>query len=115
MSYVLYGIKACDTMKKARTWLDEQGIDYAFHDYKSAGIDRASLEKWCNEHGWQTILNRAGTTFRKLDEAQKADLDQARAIDLMLAQPSMIKRPVLDLGDKTLVGFKADNYQAALA
>lgn len=115
MSYVLYGIKACDTMKKARTWLDEQGVDYAFHDYKSAGIDRASLEKWCNEHGWQTILNRAGTTFRKLDEAQKADLDQARAIDLMLAQPSMIKRPVLDLGDKTLVGFKADNYQAALA
>lgn len=115
MSYVLYGIKACDTMKKARTWLDEQGIDYAFHDYKSAGIDRASLEKWCNEHGWQTILNRAGTTFRKLDEAQKADLDQAKAIDLMLAQPSMIKRPVLDLGDKTLVGFKADNYQAALA
>ena len=115
MSYVLYGIKACDTMKKARTWLDEHKVDYAFHDYKSAGIDRASLEKWCNEHGWQTILNRAGTTFRKLDDAQKADLDQAKAIDLMQAQPSMIKRPVLDLGAKTLVGFKPDNYQAALA
>ncbi|QFT23166.1 Regulatory protein Spx [Pseudomonas sp. THAF187a] len=115
MSYVLYGIKACDTMKKARTWLEEHQVDYAFHDYKSAGIDRASLEKWCNEHGWQTILNRAGTTFRKLDDIQKSDLDQARAIDLMLAQPSMIKRPVLDLGDKTLVGFKPDNYQAALA
>ncbi|UFQ98971.1 ArsC family reductase [Pseudomonas wenzhouensis] len=115
MSYVLYGIKACDTMKKARTWLDEHQVDYAFHDYKSVGIDRANLEKWCNEHGWQTILNRAGTTFRKLDDAQKADLDQAKAIDLMLAQPSMIKRPVLDLGDKTLVGFKPDNYQAALA
>ena len=115
MSYVLYGIKACDTMKKARTWLEEHQVDYAFHDYKSAGIDRASLEKWCNEHGWQTILNRAGTTFRKLDDTQKSDLDQARAIELMLAQPSMIKRPVLDLGDKTLVGFKADNYQAALA
>lgn len=115
MSYVLYGIKACDTMKKARTWLDEHQVDYAFHDYKSAGIDRATLEKWCNEHGWQTILNRAGTTFRKLDDAQKADLDQAKAIDLMLAQSSMIKRPVLDLGDKTLVGFKPDNYQAALA
>ncbi|TRO31582.1 ArsC family reductase [Pseudomonas sp. ALS1131] len=115
MSYVLYGIKACDTMKKARTWLDEHKIDYAFHDYKSAGIDRASLEKWCNEHGWETILNRAGTTFRKLDDAQKADLDQAKAIDLMLAQPSMIKRPVLDMGGKTLVGFKPDNYQAALA
>ncbi|ALN18624.1 ArsC family reductase [Ectopseudomonas mendocina] len=115
MSYVLYGIKACDTMKKARTWLDEQKVDYAFHDYKSAGIDRASLEKWCNEHGWETILNRAGTTFRKLDDAQKADLDQAKAIDLMLAQPSMIKRPVLDMDGKTLVGFKPDNYQAALA
>ncbi|EZH84187.1 ArsC family reductase [Ectopseudomonas composti] len=115
MSYVLYGIKACDTMKKARTWLDEHQVDYAFHDYKSVGIDRANLEKWCNEHGWQTVLNRAGTTFRKLDDAQKADLDQAKAIELMLAQPSMIKRPVLDLGNKTLVGFKPDNYQAALA
>ena len=115
MSYVLYGIKACDTMKKARTWLDEHQVDYAFHDYKSVGIDRANLEKWCNEHGWQTILNRAGTTFRKLDDAQKADLDQAKAIELMLAQPSMIKRPILDLGDKTLVGFNPDNYQAALA
>ena len=115
MSYVLYGIKACDTMKKARTWLDEHQVDYAFHDYKSVGIDRANLEKCCNEHGWQTVLNRAGTTFRKLEDAQKADLDQAKAIELMLAQPSMIKRPVLDLGDKTLVGFKPDNYQAALA
>ncbi|MBG0847929.1 ArsC family reductase [Pseudomonas chengduensis] len=115
MSYVLYGIKACDTMKKARTWLDEHQVDYAFHDYKSVGIDRANLEKWCNEHGWQTVLNRAGTTFRKLEDAQKADLDQAKAIELMLAQPSMIKRPVLDLGDKTLVGFKPDNYQTALA
>ena len=115
MSYVLYGIKACDTMKKARTWLDEHQVDYAFHDYKSVGIDRANLEKWCNEHGWQTVLNRAGTTFRKLEDAQKADLDQVKAIELMLAQPSMIKRPILDLGDKTLVGFKPDNYQAALA
>ncbi|MCW8160615.1 ArsC family reductase [Stutzerimonas stutzeri] len=111
----LYGIKACDTMKKARTWLDEHGQNYAFHDYKSAGIDRAHLEAWCNEHGWQTVLNRAGTTFRKLDDAAKADLDQARAIELMLAQPSMIKRPVLDLGDRTLIGFKPDLYAAALA
>ena len=115
MSYVLYGIKACDTMKKARTWLDEQGIAYQFHDYKTAGIDRGNLQKWCDEHGWETILNRAGTTFRKLDDAQKSDLDQARAIDLMLAQPSMIKRPVLDLGNRTLVGFKPDLYAAALA
>lgn len=112
---VLYGIKACDTMKKARTWLDEQGVAYRFHDYKSAGIDRACLEKWCAEHGWQVVLNRAGTTFRKLDDTQKVDLDQARAIELMLAQPSMIKRPVLDLGARSLVGFKPDLYSAALA
>ncbi|MGJ3590740.1 arsenate reductase [Stutzerimonas stutzeri] len=111
----LYGIKAWDAMKKARTWLDEHGQNYEFHDYKSAGIDRAHLEAWCNEHGWQTVLNRAGTTFRKLDDAAKADLDQARAIELMLAQPSMIKRPVLDLGDRTLIGFKPDLYAAALA
>lgn len=113
--FCLYGIKACDTMKKARTWLDQQGLKYEFHDYKSAGIDRAHLEAWCNEHGWQTVLNRAGTTFRKLDDEQKADLDQAKAIELMLAQPSMIKRPVLDLGDRTLVGFKPDTYAAELA
>lgn len=111
----LYGIKACDTMKKARTWLDQQGLKYEFHDYKSAGIDRTHLEAWCNEHGWQTVLNRAGTTFRKLDDEHKADLDQAKAIELMLAQPSMIKRPVLDLGDRTLVGFKPDTYAAELA
>ncbi|UTW08769.1 ArsC family reductase [Pseudomonas benzenivorans] len=115
MSKTLFGIKACDTMKKARTWLDEHGVDYAFHDYKAVGIDRAHLQQWCEEHGWETILNRAGTTFRKLDEAQKADLDQDKAIELMLAQPSMIKRPVLDLGDKTLVGFKPERYAAALS
>jgi arsenate reductase (glutaredoxin) len=115
MSKTLFGIKACDTMKKARTWLDEHGVSYAFHDYKAVGIDRGNLEKWCNEHGWEIILNRAGTTFRKLDESQKSDLDQHKAIELMLAQPSMIKRPVLDLGNKTLVGFKADRYAAELA
>lgn len=113
MSITLYGIKACDTMKKARSWLDEQHVDYAFHDYKVSGIDAASLEKWCNEHGWDKVLNRAGTTFRKLDEAQKSGLDQARAIELMLAQPSMIKRPVLDLGARTLLGFKPELYAAA--
>ncbi len=115
MSYTLYGIKACDTMKKARTWLDEHGVTYAFHDYKSAAIDHTSLQKWCAEHGWQTLLNRAGTTFRKLDDTQKANLDEHKAIKLMLAQPSMIKRPVLDLGDRTLVGFKPDLYALALA
>ena len=115
MAHILYGIKACDTMKKARTWLDEHQVEYAFHDYKSAGIDREHLSRWCDEHGWQMVLNRAGTTFRKLGDEQKADIDQARAIELMLAQPSMIKRPVLQLGDKTVIGFRPDIYAAALA
>ena len=115
MIYTIYGIKACDTMKKARTWLDEQGVSYAFHDYKVSAIDAASLQKWCDEHGWDKVLNRAGTTFRKLDEADKQDLDQAKAIALMLAQPSMIKRPVLDLGKRTLLGFKPELYAQALA
>ncbi|ATP43616.1 arsenate reductase [Pseudomonas sp. LAIL14HWK12:I11] len=115
MTYTLYGIKACDTMKKARTWLEDKAIAYEFHDYKTQGIDRDSLNRWCDEHGWEVILNRAGTTFRKLDDASKADIDQAKAVELMLAQPSMIKRPVLDLGERTLVGFKPDSYAAALA
>jgi arsenate reductase len=115
MTYTLYGIKACDTMKKARTWLEDKAIAYEFHDYKTQGIDRDSLNRWCDEHGWEVILNRAGTTFRKLDDASKADLDQAKAVELMHAQPSMIKRPVLDLGERTLVGFKPDLYAAALA
>lgn len=111
----LYGIKNCDTMKKARKWLDEQGKTYVFHDYKASGIDHAHLEQWCNEHGWDKVLNRAGTTFRKLDDATKADLDQAKAIALMLAQTSMIKRPVLDLGERTLLGFKPEHYADAFA
>lgn len=115
MSITLYGIKACDTMKKARSWLDEHRVSYAFHDYKVSAIDAASLQKWCDEHGWDKVLNRAGTTFRKLDEADKQDLDQAKAIALMLAQPSMIKRPVLDLGERTLLGFKPELYAQALA
>ncbi|WP_313740300.1 ArsC family reductase [Pseudomonas sp.] len=115
MAYTLYGIKACDTLKKARSWLEQRSLDYRFHDYKTQGIDRERLSRWCDEHGWQVVLNRAGTTFRKLDEASKADLDQAKAIELMLAQPSMIKRPVLELGDRTLVGFKPETYAAALA
>lgn len=113
MSITLYGIKACDTMKKARTWLDEHGVAYEFHDYKALGIDRGRLERWVGEAGWETVLNRAGTTFRKLPDADKAGLDAQKAIGLMLAQPSMIKRPVLDLGDRLLVGFKPDVYQAA--
>lgn len=106
----LHGIKACDTMKKARHWLEEKGVDYVFHDYKSAGVKRTDLQRWCNEHGWEKIINRSGTTFRKLPDEQKADLNQEKAITLMLAQPSMIKRPVLDVGGYTLVGFSPDAY-----
>lgn len=113
MSVTVYGIKACDTMKKARAWLDERGVAYAFHDYKVAGANRADLERWVDEHGWETVLNRAGTTFRKLPDADRQDIDRDKAITLMLAQPSMIKRPVLDLGGRTLVGFKPDQYAAA--
>jgi arsenate reductase len=106
----LYGIKNCDTMKKARAWLDARGVAYDFHDYKSAGIDRATLEKWSRAVGWETLLNRAGTTFRKLPDAEKENLSEKKAIALMLAQPSMIKRPVLDRGGKPSVGFKPEVY-----
>ena len=110
----LYGIPNCDTVKKARVWLDQHGVEHAFHNYRKAGIDRARLEGWVAAHGWETVLNRSGTTFRALPDADKADLRDDKAIALMLAQPSMIKRPVLDLGDRTLVGFKPDIYEAAL-
>lgn len=110
----IYGIRNCDTMKKARTWLDAQGRAYTFHDYKTEGIARERLEAWVAELGWETVLNRAGTTFKKLPDADKANLTAAKAIDLMLAQPSMIKRPVLDVGGKLLVGFKADEYEKML-
>ena len=113
MTITLYGIKACDTMKKARVWLDQHGVAYDFHDYKKAGIDATRLGLWVDEHGWETVLNRAGTTFRKLPETDKANLDRDKAIALMIAQPSMIKRPVLDLGDRRLVGFRPDAYAAA--
>ncbi|WGM31258.1 arsenate reductase [Brevundimonas sp. NIBR11] len=109
----LYGIPNCDTVKKARVWLDEHGRAFTFHDYKKAGIDRASLEGWVAEHGWEVVLNRNGTTFKALDATDKEGLDAAKAVDLMLAQPSMIKRPVLDLGDRTIVGFKPPIYEAA--
>lgn len=114
MVYTLFGIPNCDTVKKARLWLDQHGVAFDFHDYKKAGIDRPRLEAWVAEHGWETVLNRAGTTFRGLPEGDKADLDANKAVALMLAQPSMIKRPVLDIGDRTLVGFKPDRYAAIL-
>ena len=115
MTITIYGIKNCDTMKKARLWLDQHGVAYAFHDYKTDGIDRARLERWSKKLGWETLLNRNGTTFRDLPEAQKQGLDADKAIALMLAQPSMIKRPVLDLGGgRLLAGFKPAAYEAAI-
>jgi arsenate reductase len=110
MAITIYGIKNCDTMKKARAWLDSHGVGYSFHDYKAEGIDKARLQRWAKEIGWETLLNRAGTTFRKLDDAAKTGLNESRAIALMLEQPSMIKRPVLDLGGKLVVGFKPEIY-----
>ena len=114
MPVTLYGIKNCDTMKKARAWLDAEGVPYAFHDYKAEGIDRPRLEAWARAVGWETLLNRAGTAFRKLPEADKADLDERKALALMLDQPSMIKRPVLDLDGRLLVGFKPDYYAESM-
>ena len=113
---VIYGIKNCDTMKKALAWLDKHGVEYAFHDYKSAGIDRTKLERWAKKVGWETLLNRAGMTFRKLPEKDRADVTETKAIALMLKQPTMIKRPVLELaGGKMLVGFIPEQYREALA
>lgn len=109
----LYGIKNCDTVKKARAWLDGRGVACAFHDYKAVGIDRGRLENWAKQVGWETLLNRAGTTFRKLPEKDKEGLTEKKAITLMLAQPTMIKRPVLDLGGKLLVGFRPEIYAEA--
>jgi arsenate reductase len=114
MTTILYGIRNCDTVKKARAWLDAAGVNYAFHDYKIAGVDAARLEVWVERLGWETLLNRAGTTFRKLPDADKAGLDAGKAVALMLAQPSMIKRPVVEHGDALLVGFKAEAWAAAL-
>ncbi len=114
MTVTLYGIRHCDTMKKAGAWLDEHGVAYVLHDYKKAGIGRARLNGWVAEHGWETILNRAGTTFRKLPDTECEGLDAEKAVELMLAQPSMIKRPVLDYGGHTIVGFKPEHYASVL-
>ncbi|MFN3585096.1 ArsC family reductase [Phenylobacterium sp.] len=112
MTTTLYGIRNCDTMKKAWTWLDQHGVAYAFHDYKKDGIDRATLEGWVEAVGWEVLLNRAGTTFRKLPDGEKQGLDAAKAMALMLAQPSMIKRPVLAAKGKLTVGFRPEAYAA---
>jgi arsenate reductase len=115
MKPVLYGIRNCDTVKKARVWLDRRGIAYDFHDYKIAGIDRTRLAAWASELGWGRLLNRAGTTFRKLPDADKERLDECKAIALMSAQPSMIRRPVVDLGDRRMIGFNEGEYEKTFA
>ena len=112
MKTTLYGIPNCDTMKKARAWLESQRIDYEFHDYKKSGIERAKLESWIRVAGWEVLLNRAGTTFRKLPDAAKANLTEDKAVKLMLEQPAMIKRPVLERGKTLLVGFSPEKYAA---
>ena len=110
MAMTIYGIKNCDTMKKARAWLDAKGVAYDFHDYKAAGIAKDKLKGWSDKLGWETLLNRAGTTFKKLPDADKEGLTERKALALMLAQPSMIKRPVLEVGSRLLVGFKPEVY-----
>ena len=114
-SVTIYGIKNCDTMKKARAWLDGRAIAYRFHDYKTDGIAPQMLVGWSREVGWEVLLNRAGTTFRALPEREREGLDEKKAIALMAAQPSMIKRPVLDLDGRLLVGFKPEQYEQAFA
>ena len=114
MATTLHGIRNCDTMKKAWTWLDQNGIGYDFHDYKKQGVDRATLEIWVTKAGWEALLNRAGTTFRKLPESDKHGIDATMAVELMLAQPSMIKRPVLEIDGRLIVGFKPEVYASLI-
>ncbi len=114
MALTLYGIKNCDTVKKARAWLEAKKIAYDFHDYKTAGIDKKRLEQWADDVGWEVLLNRAGATFRKLPDADKANLTQAKAIKLMTEQPSMIKRPVVEGAGKLVVGFKPELFEKSL-
>src|SRR5260370_40729639 len=115
LSITIYGIKNWDTMKKARSWLDGHGGAYDFHDYKTAGIAKDKLKQWSDELGWETLLNRAGTTFKKLPDGDKEALNERKALALMLAQPSRIRRPVLDIGGKLLVGVKPDIYAKEVA
>lgn len=115
MATTLHGIRNCDTMKKAWTWLDEHGVVYDFHDYKKQGIERRRLETWVATVGWEVLLNRVGTTFKKLPDADKQGIDAAKAVALMLAQPSMIKRPVLEIDGRLVVGFKPEVYASLIA
>ncbi len=113
MTLTLHGIPNCDTVKRARAWFDAHGVAYVFHDYKKLRIDAATLNRWADAVGWEPLLNRAGTTFKKLPEADKAGIDRTKAIALMVANPSMIKRPVVEGDGKMLVGFKPDDWVPA--
>ncbi len=115
MTIKMYGIKNCDTVKKARSWLESRDLGYDFHDYRVDGLEADLLRHWCDELGWETLLNKSSTTFRELPETDKKDLDAAKAMALMLAQPTLIKRPVLDAGGRLMVGFKQERYEAAVA
>ncbi|MES2604971.1 MAG: ArsC family reductase [Pseudomonadota bacterium] len=112
--FTLYGIPNCDTVKKARTWLDKHDVAYQFHDYKKAGIDAAALKRWCKELGQEQVLNQRGTTWRKLEESERSNLNEAKAIKLMQTHPSVIKRPLLDTGKRLLLGFDEESYQSLL-
>lgn len=109
----MYGIPNCETVKKARAWLEGRGIEYDFHDYKKQGVDRAKLEAWVRDHGWEAVLNRSGMTFRKLDPKLTKDLDAGKAVALMMAYPSAIKRPIAVDGKRTVIGFKPETYGTA--
>jgi arsenate reductase (glutaredoxin) len=113
MSFTVYGIPNCDTVKKARVYLEGRGVAYTFHDYKKAGVGAADLKRWVGEVGWEKLINKAGTTFKKLPDADKADIDEDKAIALMITNPSMIKRPVVEGGPALLVGFKPEIYDSA--
>ncbi|ASL41207.1 MULTISPECIES: ArsC family reductase [Acetobacter] len=106
----IYGIKSCDTMRKAMKWLEAHSVAYSFHDYKKQGIDTATLKQWAQNVGWEKLLNKAGTTFRKLPDSEKENIDESRALALMVAYPSLIKRPVLDREGEITVGFKPEVY-----
>ncbi|TNC92514.1 ArsC family reductase [Thalassolituus sp.] len=110
--FTLYGIKNCDTMKKAMKWLDEAGISYHFHDYKKEGLPETLLDSWLSQHEWDELINRRGTTWRKLDDNTRENMDTAMARQVMLENPSIIKRPLLDTGSERILGFKADDYAA---
>jgi len=113
MVVTVFGIPNCDTVKKARTWLAERGVDYAFHDYKKSGVDADSVAKWVNRFGWEKVLNRAGTTFKKLPDAMKADLDAAKAIAIMVENPSAIKRPIVEYDGGALLAFNPAEWEKA--